>query len=158
MTTTLTVDTPTDTEVVMTRVFDAPRELVYEAMTTAEHIREWWGWSDWTMTECSADFTPGGTYRFVSRSPEGQEVAFRGRCLEADRPARIVYEETYEAMDQLPPALVTTTFEESGGRTTVTVRVDYRTREIRDAVLATGMETGAAHSYDRLAALLKRLA
>ena len=160
MSATLTVATPTDNEIVMTRIFDAPRELVYEAMTNPEHIRQWWGWSHWTMTVCEADFTPGGTYRFVSRSPEGQEVPFTGTCLEAARPERVVFTEIYdvEPFNQGEPAVVTTTFEAVDGRTKVTVTSRYADRTVRNAVLQSGMETGAAHSYDRLAELLKSLA
>ena len=160
MSATLTVATPTDNEIVMTRTFDAPRELVYEAMTNPEHIRRWWGWSHWTMTVCEADFRPGGTYRFVSRGPEGQEVPFTGTCLEAVRPERLVFTEIYdvEPFNRGEPAVVTTTFEAADGKTKVTITSRYADKTVRDAVLQSGMETGAAHSYDRLAELLESLA
>jgi uncharacterized protein YndB with AHSA1/START domain len=159
MTGTLTVETPTDNEIVMTRRFDAPRELVYEAMTNPEHIRRWYGWSTWTMTVCEADFRPGGRYRFVTRGPEGQEVPFTGECLEAVRPERVVYTEIYdvEPFNQGEPAVITTTFEEEEGRTKVTITSRFADKTVRDAVLETGMEHGAAHSYDRLAELLRTL-
>jgi uncharacterized protein YndB with AHSA1/START domain len=159
MTATLTVATPNDTEIVMTRTFDAPRELVYEAMTNPEHIQRWWGWSHWTMPVCEADFRPGGSYRFVGRGPEGQEVPFKGTCLEAVRPERLVYTEIFdvEPFNQGEPSVVTTTFEEVDGKTTVTVVSRYSDKNVRDAVLQSGMETGAAHSYDRLADLLTTL-
>ena len=159
MTSTLTVETPTDNEIVMTRLFDAPRELVYEAMTNAEHIRRWWGWSFWTMPVCEADFRPGGTYRFLGRGPDGQEVPFKGECLEAEPPERVVYTEIYDVapFNQGEPAVITTTFEDLGGRTKVTVTSRYSDRTVRDAVLQSGMESGAAHSYDRLAELLTTL-
>ncbi len=159
MTATLTVATPTDTEIQMTRTFDAPRELVFEAMTNPEHIRQWWGWSHWTMTVCDVDLRPGGTYRYVSRGPEGQEVPFTGTYLDIVRPERIVFTEIYdvEPFNLGEPSVVTSTFEESDGKTRVTTTARYSDKGVRDAVLQSGMETGAAHSYDRLADLLKTL-
>lgn len=159
MSASLTVATPNDTEIVMTRIFDAPRELVFEAMTNPEHVRGWWGWSHWTMPVCEADVRPGGSYRYVSRSPEGQEVPFKGTYLEVVRPERLVHTEIFdvEPFNQGEPSVVTTTFEESDGKTKVTITGRYSDKNVRDAVLQSGMETGAAHSYDRLAALLPTL-
>ena len=160
MTPTMTVATPTDRDIVLTREFDAPRELVWEAMTRPEHIRRWWGWRHWTMTTCENDLRPGGRYRYVSRSPEGQEVPMTGTNLEVVRPERIVFTEIYDVapFNQMEPATVTTEFEDLGGkRTRITVTATYPSREVRDTVLQTGMDKGAAHSYDRLAELLTTL-
>ncbi len=156
---TLEVTTPTDREIVMTRTFDAPRELVFEAMTQPEHIRKWWGWSNWTMTVCDVDFRVGGRYRYVSRSPEGDEVPMTGTYREIVPPERVVFTEIYDVapFNQGEPATITTLFEEHDGKTTITVTSLFSEKAVRDAVLETGMETGAAHSYDRLAELLKTL-
>ncbi|HEX6548809.1 MAG TPA: SRPBCC family protein [Candidatus Dormibacteraeota bacterium] len=160
MTPTLSVETPTDNEIVMTREFSAPRGLVFKAMTQAEHIREWWGWSDWTMPVCEMDCRPGGSYRFLGRGPNGEEVPFKGDVLEVEEPSRIVYTEIFDVApyNQGEPSVVTTVFEDLGGsRTRIVVTCRYENKMVRDAVLETGMERGAAHSYDRLADLLERI-
>lgn len=159
MTATLTVETPTDREIVMTRHFDAPRDLVWEAMTKPEHIKRWWGWSHWTMFRCDVDLQVGGTYYYNARSPEGQEVPMTGTFLEIEPSERIVFTEIYDVapFNEGEPARVTATFAEEGGRTKLTLTSVLPSREVRDGILATGMESGASHSYDRLAELLKTL-
>jgi uncharacterized protein YndB with AHSA1/START domain len=154
---TLQVTTPSDREIVMIRAFDAPRDLVFEAWTNPEHVRHWWGLRSSTMVFCEADVRPGGSWRYVTREGDGVEVPFTGVYQEITAPERLVYTEMYdvEPFNSGDPAVNTVTFTEEGGGTLVTVTTVYPTKEVRDFVLGTGMETGAAESYDRLAELLQ---
>jgi uncharacterized protein YndB with AHSA1/START domain len=149
----LEITTPSDREIRMTRAFDAPRDLVFEAWTNPEHVRHWWGWRTSTMLVCEADVRPGGTWRYVTREANGQEVPFTGVYREVERPERLVHTEVFdvEPFNQGEPPVVTVTFTEEAGRTTVTSVGLYPTKEIRDTVLGSGMEAGAAESLDRLA-------
>jgi uncharacterized protein YndB with AHSA1/START domain len=134
-------------EIVITRTFNAPRALVYEALTRAEHVKNWWGPRQYGPVTAVSDFRAGGRYRFAQGSPQG-EVAFSGEIRESSLD-RIVYTEEFE---QMPGhgALTTVTLEERGGRTHLTVRSVYQSKEDRDAVLASGMEWGARLSYLQL--------
>jgi uncharacterized protein YndB with AHSA1/START domain len=156
---TLKVATPSDREIVLTRAFDAPRDLVFEAWTKPEHVRHWWGWRSSTMVQCEADVRPGGSWRYVTREANGVEVPFTGVYQEVVPPERLVHTEIYdvEPFNQGDPAITTVTFSEEAGRTTVTVTTLYSTKEIRDSVIGSGMEVGAAESYDRLAEHLRAL-
>ena len=154
------VTLPSDREIVITRAFDAPRDLVFEAWTKPEHVRNWWGPRNSTKVLFEAEVRPGGSYRYVILSGEGVEVPFTGVYQEVTPPDRLVYTEVYdvEPFNTGDPALNTVTFTEEAGRTLVSVTTVYPTKEIRDIVLGTGMESGAAESYDRLAELLAELA
>jgi uncharacterized protein YndB with AHSA1/START domain len=156
----LQVTTPSDREIVLTRAFDAPRDLVFEAWTNCEHVRHWWGWRTSTMILCEADVRPGGSWRYVTREENGAEVPFTGVYQEVTPPERVVHTEMYDVppFNTGDPAVTTVTFDEEGGRTTVTVTSLYPTKEIRDTVIQSGMEAGAAESYDRLAEHLGTLA
>ena len=134
-------------ELVITRTFNAPRALVYEALTKAEHVQRWWGPRQYGPVTAVSDFRAGGRYRFAQGSPQG-EVAFSGEIRES-APERIVYTEEFEAMPG-HGALVTVTLEERGGKTLLTMRSVYQTQEDRDAVIASGMEWGARLSYLQL--------
>src|SRR5207237_2623359 len=131
-------------ELVITRTFNAPRALVYEALTKAEHVQRWWGPRQYGPVTAVSDFRAGGRYRFAQGSPQG-EVAFSGEIRESS-PERIVYTEEFEAMPG-HGALVTVTLEERGGKTLLTMRSVYQTQEDRDAVIASGMEWGARLPY-----------
>jgi uncharacterized protein YndB with AHSA1/START domain len=157
---TLQVTTPSDREIVMIRAFDAPRELVFEAWTNPEHVRHWWGLRSSTIVVCEGDVRPGGSWRYVTREANGVEVPFTGVYQEVDPPERLVYTEMYdvEPFNSGDPALNTVTFTDEDGSTVVTLTTVYPSKEVRDFVLGTGMETGAAESYDRLAELLQRIA
>jgi uncharacterized protein YndB with AHSA1/START domain len=145
--------TPTgDREIVITRTFNAPRRLVYEALTKAEHIKNWWGPRQYGAVSATADFRAGGRYRFAQQGPDG-EVAFRGEIREAS-PERMVYTEEFEAMPG-HIAETTVTLEERDGKTFMTLRSLYQSREDRDAVIASGMEWGARLSYLQLDELLE---
>ena len=149
----LKVTTPTDREVVMTRVFDAPRHLVFDVFSKPELLKRWFGPRGWSLSVCDVDLRVGGGFRFVLRGPDGQEMGMRGVYQEIDAPGRSVH---LESFDDFPgePAVVTTVLEEQDGKTTMTVTVLSPSKEVRDAVLASGMEHGAAESYDKLAELL----
>ena len=147
---TFQVTTPSDREVRMTRLFDAPRHLVFEALTKPEHIVHWWGrlGEGYSVPVCEMDARVGGKWRFVNRHPKG-EAGFHGEVLEIVPPERIVYTEIY---DPFPDAgsVVTGVLTEEDGKTRLTVTVLYPSKEVRDMVIATGMERGAAISSDRL--------
>jgi uncharacterized protein YndB with AHSA1/START domain len=145
----LTVTLPSDREVLLTRVFDAPRELVFEALTNPEHLRHWFGRRGWTLAECEVDLKVGGAWRYVLRGPNGRSLGMRGVYKQIHRPERLV---STEAFDGFPhESLVTTTLTEEGGRTTLNSRVICASKEVRDGVINSGMEGGAAETYDRLA-------
>lgn len=149
---TLQVTTSGDNEIIMTRVFDAPREMVFDAFSKPELLRRWFGPRGWSLMECTVDLRVGGGFRFVLRGPEGQTMGMRGTYREIARPERSVHVESF---DEYPgESVVTTVMTEERGRTTLTATVRYQSAEIRDAVLKSGMEHGAAESYDRLAELL----
>ena len=147
---TFQVTTPSDREIRMTRLFDAPRHLVFEALTKPEHIVHWWGrlGEGYSMPVCEMDARVGGKWRFVNRHPNG-EAGFHGEVLEIIPPERIVYTEIF---DPFPDAesVVTGVLTEEAGKTRLTVTALYPSKEVRDMVLGTGMEHGAAISYDRL--------
>ena len=153
---TLTVTTPSDREIVMTRTFDAPRELVFEAMTRPEHMKEWWGPHGYTLPVCEIDLRPGGKYRFVNADAEGNEYAFRGEYREIVPPEKIVWTFEFEGMPG-NISVDTMTLTEEDGKTTITGTSVFDSVEQRDGMLESGMETGAAETYDRLAELLEKL-
>ena len=153
---TLIVTTPSDREVVATRVFDAPRELVWKAYTEPEHLQQWMlGPAGWTMPVCEMDLRPGGAYRFVWRKEDGTEMTITGTVREVEAPERMV--STEEWGGDWPEALNTIDFAEDDGRTTLTTTTVYPSKEARYAALGTGMTDGMSASYDNLEALLRRL-
>lgn len=154
---TLKVITPTDREIVMTRVFDAPRRLVFEAMTKPETLKCWlFGPPGWTMTACEDDPRAGGTFRWAWRGPDGTEMAMKGVYREVVPPERIVRTESFEfgCDSQGGEQLGTLILTEKDGKTTLTLTVLYPSKEARDATIASGMEHGVAAGYDRLDELL----
>ena len=153
---TLRVTTPSDREVMMVRVFDAPRRMVFDAFTKCELLKRWFGPRGWSLVECQSDFRPGGSFRFLLGGPNGERMGMRGKVREVVRPDRVVHAESFD--DYPGESVVTTTFVEQGGKTTVTIVVQYESKQIRDAVVASGMEHGAAESYDKLADYLESAA
>ena len=154
---TLQVTAPTDREIVLTRVFDAPRRLVFDAMTKPEMLKRWLlGPPGWSMVVCESDLKVGGVFRHVWRRTDGSEMAMHGVYREVVPPERIVRTETFEfgcdaqAGEQVGTLVLT----EHGGKTLLTLTVLYPSKEARDATIASGMEHGVAASYDRLAELL----
>jgi uncharacterized protein YndB with AHSA1/START domain len=146
-----------DTEMLITREFNAPRHLVYKAYTTPELVRRWWAGRRGQMTIAEIDLRVGGTWRFVMTSSEGFEVAFHGTYREIVPDERLVHTEVYEAMPE-PEAVNTLTFAETDGRTTLTVLVDCGTREVRDGMMTSGMEAGMQEAYDLIEQIAIELA
>jgi len=141
----------------MTRLFDAPRQLVFDAMTKPEHIKQWWGrlGEGYSVPVCEVDLRVGGAWRFVNRHPHG-EVAFYGEYKEITPPSRVVFTEIFE---QFPDtvSVVTSVLTEEAGKTRLTATVRYPSLEVRDMVISTGMSRGAGISYDRLEDLVVSL-
>jgi uncharacterized protein YndB with AHSA1/START domain len=151
-----TFTTSSDREIEVTRVFDAPRELVFDAWTKPEHLRNWMlGPGGWTMTVCEIDLRPGGAQRFVWRGRDGAEMEIRGEYREIDPPERLVTTESWGG--DFADTINTLVLTEEDGRTTSTMTMLYPSREARDAVLETGMKAGMSASYDRLAKYLSTM-
>jgi uncharacterized protein YndB with AHSA1/START domain len=143
-------------EIVITRDFDAPRRLVYEAFTKPELLKRWLGvFGDWELAVCEMDLKVGGTYRWVWRQKSsGTQMAVGGVYRELVPPERIVNTELFDDPWYPGEALLTTTFTEQDGRTTMTLNILYASQEARDGVLKSPMESGIAASYNNLAELL----
>jgi len=151
----LKITTPSDREIAMTRVFDAPRDLVFDAWTRPELLKRWLGvFGDWSFAVCEVDLRVGGKYRYVWRGKDGKEMAMGGVFREIVRPERLVVTEEFDDPWYPGDAQDTTVFVEKGGKTTVTTTVRYASKEARDGVLKSPMETGVAQSYDKLAEVL----
>jgi len=149
----LTITTPTDREVVLTRAFDAPRTLVFEALTTPKLLARWYGPVDWTLDVCDIDLRVGGAWRFVVKRPDGKAIGQRGVYREIVADERLVYSESWEDWDA-GETLVTTTLTERNGITMFSSTILFPSREVRDTVVKSGLERGAAQSYDKLAEVL----
>jgi uncharacterized protein YndB with AHSA1/START domain len=149
---TLLVSTPTKREIVLTRVFDAPRQMVFDAMTKPDLLKRWFGPRGWSLRVCEVDLRVGGAWRFVLSGPGGNEMSMHGVYREIDSPARSVHTETIDPF--AVESIVTTVLVESGGKTTLTGTILYPSQEIRDMVAKSGMEHGAAETYDKLAEML----
>jgi uncharacterized protein YndB with AHSA1/START domain len=143
------VTLPTDTQILITREFDAPKHLVYRAWTTPELVRRWWNAKRGEVTIADIDLRVGGTWRWVMVSDDGFEVAFHGEYRELVPDEKIVTTEVYEGMPDAA-ALNTLTFSEENGRTTMTLLVDHKSREHRDGHLNSGMEAGMQDAFDLL--------
>ena len=154
---TLKIATPSDREIVMTRDFDAPRALVFEALTKPELVKRWLlGPDGWSMPVCEIDLKVGGTYRYVWRhDADGSEMGMSGVYREILAPESIVATERFDQPWYPGEAVGTTLLVEKNGRTTLTNTVRYESKEIRDGVLQSGMEDGVSRSYDRLAELVE---
>lgn len=148
-----TLTTPSDREIIMERVFDAPREHVFKAHTDPQAIPHWWGRRGSTTTVDKMDLRPGGVWRYVQRDPDGNEYAFNGVYRAVVPPERLVYTFEFEGM---PGHVSTETvrFEEHAGQTKLTATSVFSTPEDRDGMLQSGMESGAVETWDRLAELL----
>jgi uncharacterized protein YndB with AHSA1/START domain len=149
-----TTTLPSDTEIMMSRVFDAPRRLVWEAMTQPQHIKRWWGRGH--DLDVTLDFRPGGSYRYVEHDPDGNDYAFRGEIREVVPEQRVVQTFEFEGMPG-HIAVETMTLEDQDGKTLLVTRSSFSSKEDRDGLLSTGMEDGANASYDALDALLAEL-
>lgn len=152
----LEVTTPGDREIVMTRIFDAPQNLVFDAFTKPELIKRWLlGPDGWSMPVCDVDLRPGGTFHYVwKNNSDGTEFGINGEYRDVARPERIVHAERFDEAMYPGDAIITTAFVESNSVTTVTMTQVYDSREIRDMAIESGMETGVAASFDRLEGIL----
>jgi uncharacterized protein YndB with AHSA1/START domain len=155
--TTATVTTPTDREIRIERIFDAPRDRVFAIYTDPELIPEWWGPRSTTTVVDHMDVRAGGGWRFVAREADGSETAFRGTYREVTAPERIVQTFEWEGMPG-HVSVETATFEDLGDRTKVTTVSIFHTTEERDGMLGSGMEGGMNETFARLDELLARLA
>lgn len=154
----LQVSTRGDREIVMTRVFDAPRRLVFEAHTRPELVRRWLGvFGGWSMEVCEIDLRVGGTFRYLWRGPGGAQMGMRGVYREIVPDERLVSTEVFDEPWYEGEAVDTLELSEQGGRTTLTLTVVYASKAARDAVLETPMEQGVAAGYDNLAGQLASL-
>ena len=149
------VTLPEDTQIMVTRMFDAPADLVFEVWTTPEHVRNWWGYERDPMTVCEIDLRVGGKWRYVAVNDDYGEIDFYGEYLEIERPNRLVTTEIFAPYPDAP-SVNTLTLEEEGGITTMTILTEYETQKSRDAVIASGMEHGLQHSLDRADKVLAR--
>jgi uncharacterized protein YndB with AHSA1/START domain len=144
-----TVTLPTDEQILITREFEAPKELLYKAYTTPELVRRWWHARRGEMTVAEIDLRVGGSWRYVMVTPDGFEVGFHGEYREIVPNERIVSTEVYEGMPEAE-ALDTVTFAESEGRTTLTILVQHQSKAHRDAHIDSGMEDGLQDALDLL--------
>jgi uncharacterized protein YndB with AHSA1/START domain len=153
--TTLTVTTPSDCEVQVTRRFDAPRRMVFEALTTPALLQRWMhGPNGWTLAVCEVDLRAGGRFRYVWRKPDGREMGAGGIFRDIAAPERIVHTELFDDDWTGGEAVVTSTLVERDGRTTLTVTMRYASQAARDEALKTGFTSGMEASYETLAAVL----
>lgn len=165
---TATVTLPTDRQILITREFDAPRELVYRAWTTPELIKQWWSGERGSTTLAEVDLRVGGAWRYVHQDHDGFEVAFHGEFREIVSAELIVFTEIYEGASQpiegdtYPPGeeegtINTVSFEEVNGRTTLTMLVECPSKEVRDAIMESGMETGMQEGWAKLEEVARSL-
>ncbi len=151
----LKVTAPTDREIAMTRVFNAPRRMVFDALTKPELVKQWLlGPPGWTMPVCEIDLRVGGAYRYVWRHADGREMGMGGVYREIVPQERLLCTELFDEAWYPGESLITTTLVEQSGRTTLTSTILYASEEARDGVLKSGMERGVAASYDRLEQIL----
>jgi uncharacterized protein YndB with AHSA1/START domain len=154
---TFKVTTPADQVIVLTRVFDAPRDLVFEAMTKPEHIKRWWGnlGAGYSVPVCEVDLRVGGKWRFVNRHSKG-DAEFYGEYRVIDPPSHLVFTEVFAPFPDAG-SVVDAVLAEEGVKTRITVICTYPSKEVRDMVIGSGMEKGAALSYDRLEEIAREL-
>jgi uncharacterized protein YndB with AHSA1/START domain len=152
---TVTLTLPTDREVRVTRRFDAPRALVFRALTTPEVLKRWMlGPEGCALAVCTIDLRVGGAFRYVWRKPSGREMGMGGVYRAIEPPARLVYTEVFDDDWTGGETVVTNTLDEDRGRTTLTVTILFASKAARDAARTTGFDTGMEQAYDALASLL----
>jgi uncharacterized protein YndB with AHSA1/START domain len=155
----LTLVLPSDREILLTRVFNAPRRLVFEAWTKPEQVRQWYGCGKFELRTCEIDLRVGGAYRYTMATPDGSNHTMQGAYREISAPSRLVYTEQFVTQGFTSgEALVTVIFAEHEGMTTLTSTVLHKSKADRDAHLGAGMESGAGEALGRLAAHLATMA
>lgn len=156
MTSAIEYSTPSDTEFRAVRVFDAPREIVWDAMTNPAHLPKWMlGPAGWSMPVCEADVRPGGVWRYVWQKSDGETMEMTGRYIDVDPPEKFVVSESWGP--EWPETVNTGILTEENGRTTLTLTITYPGIEARDAALGTGMKDGMEQSYARFDELLRSM-
>ena len=151
------VTLPTDEQILIVRAFDAPKHLVFKAYTTPELVKRWWAGRRGEVTSAEIDLRVGGRWRYVMIAHGGHEVAFNGEFREIEPDVRLVNTEAYEGAPG-EPALVTCTFTEEAGVTTLTMLMEVESKEVRDMILETGMEGGLQESLAALDEVAQTLA
>jgi uncharacterized protein YndB with AHSA1/START domain len=151
----LKITIPTDREVVLTRVFNAPRRLVFDALTRPELLKRWLTAPGRSLEVCEIDLRVGGAYRYVFRGPGKKDVGLRGVYREIVPSERLATTETWEDWDA-GETLATTVLTEQDDKTTFTETMLFPSQEVRDTVLKSGLQRGASENYDRLAEVLRR--
>ena len=151
------MDRTSEREIVIRRTFRAPAQIVFDAWTKPEHIRRWWAPKSRgvTLVECDADVRPGGAYRYVLARGKSERFAFSGKYLEITRPTRLVYTQSFEPMPG--EAVVTVSFEEQDGSTTLVAHELYPSKEALDGAVASGMEDGMRETFEQLDELVASL-
>ena len=148
--------TPGERTIEMSREFDAPRHMVFDAYTKPELVRQWLGvFNGMTMPVCEIDLRVGGTYRYVWEG-NGMKMGMRGVYREIEKPSRLVATEKFDESWYPGEAVGTVTFVERAGKTTLMISVEYASKEVREAVLKTPMEKGVAAGFEMLAGLLSK--
>lgn len=149
--------TTSGSEMVITRTFPGPADLVFEAMTNPEHIRKWWGAGHGEMTVCEVDLREGGAWHFAQvATSTGEEVSFSGHYKTIDRPGRLVHTERFDNIDS-PYSVIDTTYTETDGKTELRAVITYDSPETVQAVIDSGMEHGLQSSYDAIDDVLAEL-
>lgn len=151
---TFKLTTPTDREILLTRIFDAPRETVFEAWTKAEHVKHWWDPSGVPLSVCEIDLRPNGVFRWVN-SAHGAEHTFTGIYREITAPERLVF--TVKMFPSRPDPVTTLLFSEDGSKTKVTMKIECSSMEDRDALLEMRIEAGTGRTLENLAEYLDRV-
>lgn len=154
----LKITLPSDREIVMTRPFNAPRELVFEAFTKPEHIRQWWGPRETNLTAVEMDVRVGGEWHFTETDPGGTDWPFHGEFRELSPPGRLVFTQMLDVDPFRDKTIVVTVdLADDGGSTLMTETTTFDSKEDRDGMLQSGMESGSTESLERLEELLQKL-
>jgi len=151
-----TLTLPSDCEILMQRVFNAPARTLFEVWTKPEHVKKWYGVRSTTVTVCEIDLRVGGVWRWVVTRPDGMEIAFSGVFLEIDPPRRLQRTERFEAMPEAE-CVVTLTFDEKDGQTTLSTNMLFKSKADRDVCLKSGMELGVKECYRKIDELVATL-
>lgn len=152
---TVNITTPTDREIAITRCFDAPRAIVFESWTKAEHVAHWWDPSGLPLAVCEIDLRPGGAFRWVNRAPDGERHSFTGVYREIVPPEKLVF--TVRMFPSSPELVGTLVFTEDGKKTKLTMAIECTTKKDRDALLQMRIHAGTALTLENLAAYLPKI-
>ncbi|HYO93422.1 MAG TPA: SRPBCC family protein [Polyangiaceae bacterium] len=154
-----TMELRSDRALVISRTFNAPPRIVFDAWTRADLVKRWWAPSSHcvTIASCEADVRKGGKYRYVLRQASGEEIGFSGEYTEVTPHSRLVYTQIFEPMADAGAVIITVTFEDHGGKTRLISHEVYPSKEAREAALGAGMEHGMRETMDQLDALVASL-